>query len=137
MVFMQRFKAGDRTLAVWLSLLVIFWGLLAPALNHAIASRNAEPLGAEICTSAGLRFVTFAADSPHENKGLKTHVTAFDHCPFCLHQAGHVALPPNPFAYLFLDLGGIPVPMALQAFFYTQDSRLWAPPRGPPALLQG
>jgi len=130
--------AGSRRLAVWLTLFVFFAAALAPMVTHALLGSNASHSGAQICTSSGMQWVDDTPSATADavtNKAVHLPASiAFEHCPFCLHQAGHVALPPNPLAYLFLDAGGTRVPMAWQAFFYVKDSRFWSPPRGPPAL---
>ncbi len=130
--------ARGRRIAAWLALFAVFFGAVAPAISHALVRADAQMYGAEICTSTGMHWVAEAQPAPADtNTATAKHLAkafAFDHCPFCLHSTGHGVLPLHPFTYLFLDEGGTQVPMCWQAFFYVDDSRIWAPPRGPPAL---
>ena len=121
--------AQGRRLAAWVALFVVLLTAVAPAISHTLFRGDAHLTGTAICTSTGMQWVADADTADQLAKAF-----AFNHCPFCLHSAGHVALPPRPFAYLFLGVGRKQVSTVWQAFFYVHDSRFWAAPRGPPAL---
>jgi hypothetical protein len=127
-----------RKIAAWLALFAVFFGAVAPAVSHALIRADAQMYGAEICTSTGMHWVAAAQSAPADiDAATAKHLAkafAFNHCPFCLHSATHGVLPLHSFAYLFVNAGGTQVPVSRQAFFYVDDSRIWAPPRGPPAM---
>jgi hypothetical protein len=130
--------ARGRRYAAWLALFAVFFGAVDPAVSHALIRADAQMYGAEICTSTGMHWVADAQPAPADfDAATAKHLAkafAFNHCPFCLHSATHGVLPLHSFAYLFVNVRGTQVPVSRQAFFYVDDSRIWAPPRGPPAL---
>jgi hypothetical protein len=111
-----------------MAVLLAVFAALAPAVSHALALERGTPLGVEICTSTGAK--TIPADSPTGPES----VSHLEHCPFCLHTTDHVALPPHPQSSLTWAIGGTPVRMVLQLFFYSDTAYSRATPRGPPAL---
>jgi hypothetical protein len=126
-----------RSRAVWWTVVVALWFTAIPLLTHAMAlDAYLGKGGIEICTFQGPQTVApddaHATDSPNGQESTSTH----QHCPFCLHPADRFVPPPLPKPYLFLDQGGNQVPVAWQAFFYLDKTPLWAPSRGPPAVIQ-
>jgi hypothetical protein len=110
---------------------------LAPTLSHALDwSQGGGGRYMEICTATGTHLVpvdsvTASADSPAGQES----VLSFAHCPFCLHTADRVVLPPHPVAYLFLDMGGQQETVVWQAFFFFTHFAFAPPPRGPPLAV--
>lgn len=114
-----------RTLHVWIALMAVLFGALAPSISHALAaSRNTQAWG-EICSAAGT-----VKKSPSDT--LQHHL---EHCPYCATQGASSGLPPTA-----------PAPLAIVAghdfyppLFYTAPAPLfsWAAahPRGPPAFI--
>ena len=123
-----------RPWAVWFALCIATVMALAPTLSHALDwSQGGGGRYMEICTATGTHLVpvdsvTASADSPAGQES----VLSFAHCPFCLHTADRVVLPPHPVAYLFLDMGGQQETVVWQAFFFATQVALTPPPRGPP-----
>jgi Protein of unknown function (DUF2946) len=136
-----------RRLAVWLAVLVVGLGALAPTVSHALVlMRGGSPAAVEICTPAGPRWLTvaddqssaiqvdntrfFATDSPDGQESASVLV----HCPFCLLFTGHGLAPPQQTPYLFFVKGEPERPTTRQAFFFHTVFSLSAAPRGPPNL---
>jgi len=132
-----------RRLAVWLAVLVVAFGALAPVVSHALVAARGTALSVEICTNAGARWVAPADEQPVAIAGdgatLTTEiptgqqsVSAVAHCPFCLLSADHGMAPPHQTPYLFFVKGDPERPIARQAFFFYPRFLLLAAPRGPP-----
>lgn len=136
-----------RRLAVWLAVLVVGLGALAPTVSHALVlTRGGAPATFEICTPAGPRWLavtddqsaavqvysasSFATDSPDGQESA----SALVHCPFCLLSTGHGLAPPHQTPYLFFVKGEPERPTTRQAFFFHTVFSLSAAPRGPPNL---
>ncbi len=136
-----------RRLAVWLTVLVVGFGSLAPTVSHALVlMRGGSPAAVEICTPAGPRWLavaddqsaafqvgntrSFATDSPDGQESAPALV----HCPFCLLSTGHGLAPPHQTPYLFFVKGEPERPPTRQAFLFHTVFSLSAAPRGPPNL---
>ncbi|MES2879733.1 MAG: DUF2946 domain-containing protein [Pseudomonadota bacterium] len=121
-----------RPLAVWLAVLLVVFGALAPTLSHALvlARSDVSPMMMDVCTSTGLHEVadTASTDSPDGQEA----VVSLAHCPFCLLSSDRVAPAPHPLLHLFAVLGEPEAPTVRQAFFYATPFALAPPPRGPP-----
>jgi hypothetical protein len=62
-----------RRLAVWLAVLVVGLGALAPTVSHALVlMRGGSPAAVEICTPAGPRWLTVADDQSSAGIRLST-----------------------------------------------------------------
>jgi len=136
-----------RRLAVWLALLVVGSGPLAPTVSHALVSmRLGSAPQFEICTAEGPRRLSGAADmsaalpfdSPApfvtDSPDGQESAHALVHCPFCLLSTDHGLAPPHLTPYLFYVKGEPARPMIWQAFFFHTVFSLSAAPRGPPAI---
>jgi hypothetical protein len=125
-----------RPSAVWWTLLVAVLFALAPTLTHALEhvgrGGGSDLQRIEICTSQGLQ--TVAPDTAHavESPTGPDSTPTPPHCPFCLHQADRMAPPPHPLRSVLTVQGAAQAIAAWQAFFYCDNTPLWAPPRGPP-----
>jgi hypothetical protein len=124
-----------RPWALWLALLLAFFGALAPTLSHALNhARGDRSLMVEVCTSSGPRWMalaqapSFQADAPD----VPASAQVLDHCPFCLHLADRVAPPPSLLLHLFQVEGGQQEAPVWQAFFFFQSTSLRPPTRAPP-----
>jgi hypothetical protein len=128
-----------RPSAVWWTLLVAVLFALAPTLTHALEHvgtvGGSDLQRIEICTSQGTQ--TVAPDTAHavESPTGPDSTPTPPHCPFCLHQADRMAPPPHLLPYLLMVLDGAQALSAWQAFSYTDNTPLWAPPRGPPMAI--
>lgn len=115
-----------RLVVVWLAVLVMVLGALAPTVSHALAHGGAA-VGTEVCSSSGPH--TISTDSPAGPESAMFLV----HCPFCLLHTDRVAPPPHLLPYLFSVQDGYREPMVRQAFFYVRFFSPVPAPRGPPA----
>ena len=136
-----------RRLAVWLAVLIVGLGALAPTVSHALeVMRGDSSAPIEICTTTGPRWVvatddqstslavdspnSFATDSPDGQESPAVIV----HCPFCLLSTDHGLAPPHLTSYLFYVKGEPERSTIRQAFFFQTIFSLSAAPRGPPNL---
>jgi hypothetical protein len=123
-----------RPWALWLALCVACFAAMAPTLSHALPFWQGDgPDRMEICSAQSLYAAAPSADhsSTEPSSGQGSAATQ-QHCPFCLHTADRLAPPPHHLAYLFMVMGGQQERAVWQAFFYSDNTIFWAPPRGPP-----
>lgn len=119
-------------LTVWIALLAILFGALAPSVSHALAARNSNVGIAELCTTnaSNASSVVIQGQEKPLKDALLHHL---EHCPFCTTHGGTFALPP-PLPVSFAVIGGHDV---FPALFYRAPTPLFswsaAQPRGPPA----
>lgn len=119
-----------RPWAVWLAVLIVVFGALAPTVSHALAlTYRVASMETEHCSSAGL--VQTASDST----GGQGAAAALVHCPFCLHLTDRLAPPPQPLVCPLRVVGRHPPPMVLPLPACAVEFVLAAAPRGPPAFL--
>ena len=136
-----------RRLAVWLAVLIVGLGALAPTVSHALeVMRGDSSAPIEICTTTGPRWVvatddqstSLAVDSPNsfatDSPDGQEFPSVLVHCPFCLLSTGHALAPPHQTPYLFSVNGEPERPTTRQAFFFHTLFSLSAAPRGPPKL---
>lgn len=149
---MPHFALLRRPLAVWLAVLIMVFGALAPTLSHALVlARGDTSAWTELCTSSGTRWVLLGsaasktapqiADANAGTSAVSTAspdgqeaVLSFDHCPFCLLSTDRAAPAPSALLHLFAVLGDPEAPTIRQAFFFLTHFALTPPPRGPPAV---
>lgn len=119
-----------RVLHVWIALLAILFGALAPAVSHALAVADHHADKVELCTATGVQLV----EVPAADAGKKPLPPMHDmgHCTCCTsHHTVH-ALPASSAAAIALTGGRTIYP----PLFYAAPRRLhaWsaAAPRGPP-----
>lgn len=124
-----------RLLAVWIALLAILFGALAPSASYALsAQRGATAQWAELCGVDGVKRVLLAdGDTGHApDRDLLQH--HMEHCPYCATHGGSFALPP-PAPLSFAVIGGHDLYPSL---YYHAPAPLFpwsaAKPRGPPAV---
>jgi hypothetical protein len=121
-----------RPLAAWWTVLVAVLFAIAPTLTHALSFVRGDNVPIEICTTQGSR--TVAPDTAHSADAPISQESAasVQHCPFCLHQADRMAPPPSPQPTLLKTDSSQQQVATGQAFSYSDNTPLWAPPRGPP-----
>ncbi len=148
---MLHFALLRRPLAVWLALLIVVFGALAPTLSHALVlARGGTSAWTELCTSTGTRWVLLGstasktapqiAETSASTNAVSTAspdgqeaVLSLDHCPFCLLFTDRAAPAPSALLHLFAVLGEPEAPTIRQAFFFSTHFALTPPSRGPPA----
>jgi hypothetical protein len=127
-------KSMHRT-TVWIAFCAILLAALAPSISHAVAAAKGIPNGwTEICTVDGAKLVKLDGTSSSEAPAPDKKATHFEHCPFCLHHAVSLGLPPNA-DFVMPSIEGSPV---LPALFYQASRPLFAwaaaQPRAPPVV---
>ncbi len=120
--------AKHRVLHVWIALLAILFGALAPAVSHALAAADRHAGQVELCTATGVQLVEVPAP---DSKQTLPPMHDMGHCACCTsHHALH-ALPSSSAAIAVT--GGRAIHPAL---FHAAPRLLhaWSPaaPRGPP-----
>jgi len=115
---------------VWVAMLGLVFGALAPAVSHAMAASNPAGARVEVCTMEGMKTIVVDREQP---AGGATADHLFEHCPYCtLH--GGAALPPPSLspAFILSPAGDTHPPLFFQA---ARPLFQWsaANPRAPPA----
>lgn len=123
-----------RPWAVWLAVLVVLLGTLAPTFTHALMPATGQvSQGVEICTSQGSRWITAdTAAGADDSTPSPASVAPLAHCPFCLQTTDRGTAPHDPLPTSFLVQCGPWAPPVRQAFFYATTHAFAPPPRGPP-----
>ncbi len=105
---------------------------LMPTLSHARAHAQGAPAGwAEVCTPQGMRLVAVDASAAAEGSPAAS-AGYLEHCPYCAHAAGDVALPPAAAPSVDLQLPAETVPRLFLHAGRTLHAWATAFPRGPP-----
>jgi hypothetical protein len=108
--------AKTKVLHAWFALVAFLFGVLAPAISHAVGPTRAHAQVAEICTSSGIELIAPAsADEGKLQHGLK-------HCDFCTTHPESFALLPKSGPGLTVIRGHDLFP----ALFYQSPSPLFA-----------
>lgn len=123
-----------RLLTIWIALLAVLFGALAPSVSYALAAqRGGTAQWAELCGVNGVKRVLVAAETPPapQRDPLQHHI---EHCPYCATHGGTFALPP-PAALSVAVIGGHD---RYPSLYYHAPAPLFpwsaAKPRGPPAV---
>ena len=130
-VFMRTFVRQQVT--IWLALLGVLFGTLAPTVSHAMAGNHPPAIEMQICSAAGMTtmLVELGDGSTPASNGT---MHLFEHCPYCS-QAG--SLP----ALLPAAQPVLPAPACATGYperFYQSATPLFpwtaSSPRAPPVL---
>lgn len=123
--------ARARVLHVWIALLAILFGALAPAFSQAVGPQDRLAGSMEICTMDGVRTVSLddgGTDAPPPEHFLK-------HCSYCLSHSTPPALPPPANFVIASATGAERYP----PLFYQATHALFpwtaANPRAPPVFV--
>lgn len=123
-------KLIQRTAIVWLALLGVLFGTLAPAVAHALVPRHAVSIEMQVCSSAGMPALTVTLDDGSAPAGA---MGPFEHCPCC---GQHAQFP----VLLGAQAAAILAPASAAGYpprFYQSATPLFAwsasSPRAPPA----
>lgn len=125
-----------QRLTLWLALLAMCFGVLAPTVSHALAASGSSTW-VEVCTAQGMRWVALAdqaspADSgpADASGGPAAHL---EHCPAC-HAAG-VGLAPPPAPLLWTPLPALREGLPRRFEQAPRTAHAWQPvqARAPPA----
>jgi hypothetical protein len=139
---MELFRRNRRLIS-WLASMAIVLNALAPAVSHAMASIQGQSAPwMEICSVSGTKFVpmafdlspSHATDQADSSKTGDSQPMSMQHCPYCLAQAGNMAVLTD---YGF-ELAQTDLSYSLPALFYQSHHPLfvWAAssPRAPPSI---
>ena len=89
----MKFVRHGRRRTAWIAIFAVLLAALAPGLARALAPLQQAQPWTEICSVAG----TPAAPGALPASGAEQHHDKiFKHCPFCINQVGHFALPATP-----------------------------------------
>ncbi len=122
-----------RPWAVWWTLLVAVLFAFTPTLTHALAFFGASSFDRnEICSALGKQSIALKNTQSVDSHAGQDSTSTHNHCPFCLHTSDRPVPPPHHLAYLFIGSDGQQEMAVWQAFFYADNTRFWAAPRGPP-----
>lgn len=114
-----------RRLSLWLTLVALLMGALAPSLSQAMSGPGPQSW-ADICSST-------APDSGHEPAPADT-AHPFEHCPYCSLHHPTPGLPPSPLRLALPDDLRHEQPLLFLSGPSSQHHWTAASPRGPPAL---
>lgn len=119
---------------VWLAVLVAVLGALAPTVSHALMLASGQaPLGVEICTSEGPRWVTAdAAASAGDFVPTPGSAVPPAHCQFCLQSTDRFAPLGDALPCTFPVPGAQREAPVWELLFHTDTHAVTPPPRGPP-----
>lgn len=126
----MRFRRVTRVLTSWIAVLAVLMVALAPAISHALGSKNAATW-IEVCSSSGAKLIQVGGGQGDQAPApAQSH--PFEHCPYCSLQTDAVALPATPLALPLPVLLGGKVPVA--SFASLRVSHTWEPAqsRAPP-----
>ena len=132
-----RFALLRSPLAVWLAVLLVIFGALAPTLSHALvlARNDVSPMMMALCTSTGTGLHEVADTASTDAPDGPQSAASLAHCPFCLLATDRAAPPPHVLLHLFAVLGEPGAPTVRQAFSFVIPPALAPPPRGPPPVF--
>ena len=123
--------AKRQTLHIWIALMAILFGALAPTVSHALTA-NGVAATLELCTVNGYKLVKLSGADSDKTPDAAKH--GMEHCAFCTVHGGSHGLPAAPSTVVALDAGRDTYP----ALFYKAPRALhaWssANPRAPPVL---
>jgi hypothetical protein len=133
---MKMFRKNSRFIAL-IACLAMLLSILAPAISHAMDSRQGDALLVEVCSATGSKSaiaiqLNFEATPGQTQDNQDSQNMSMQHCAYCVMHGGHIALPhaPQPLA-LIPNLS-----YSLPELFYHAPRPLfaWAPrqPRAPP-----
>ncbi len=114
-----------RRLSLWLTLVALLMGALAPSLSQAMRAQGPQSW-ADVCSTAA------PADGHEPAPGDAAH--PFEHCPYCSLHHPTLGLPPSPLRLSLPDDLRHEQPLLFLSGPSGQHNWTAASPRGPPAL---
>ena len=118
-----------KHLHLWFACLAILLNALLPSLSHAFSVPQSRA-AIEICSSSGAVY-TQADLAP--SSGTDSRPQHIEHCLYCMHHAGGLALPPPPAPLVAVLKGHDLYPPLFYQALPPQFAWTAARPRGPPA----
>jgi hypothetical protein len=119
-------------LATWIAALAVLLAALAPAVSHAVGSRDAATW-VEICTTLGSKWIQRSVapgEGPAEPAPVLKH--ALEHCPYCSIHTPVADLPPAASPVVPATALSHAVPRAFLEARHTLHAWVRAQPRAPP-----
>lgn len=114
-----------RRLSLWLTLVALLMGALAPSLSQAMRTPGGVSTWAEVCSST---------PASGQDPAPADAVHLFEHCPYCSLHTPTLGLPPTPLSLALPAELRHPQPMLFLDAPRGQHNWTVARPRGPPAL---
>nr|WP_315251078.1 DUF2946 domain-containing protein [uncultured Duganella sp.] len=93
--------AKRKTLYLWIAMLAILFGALAPTVSHALAAGQADDSALMLCTVNGYKMIKL----PGDDGKAPTDAKNMQHCAFCTIHGGADALPASAAVALALSAG--------------------------------
>ena len=121
--FLQR-----KQWSLWFACLALLLNALSPSLSHAFAASQGKAV-VEICSASGAVYTQ--ADLAPPSGPEPQHI---EHCLYCMHHAGNLALPPSPPPLVAVIKGHDLYPSLLCQSLLPQFAWHGARPRGPPSF---
>ena len=121
--FLQR-----KQWSLWFACLALLLNALLPGLSHAFAASQGSAV-VEICSASGAVYTQ--ADLAPSSGSEPQHI---EHCLYCMHHAGSLALPPSPPPLLAVLKGHDLYPPLFYQVLLPQLAWRGARPRGPPSF---
>lgn len=122
--------AKRQTLYLWIAMLAILFGALAPTVSHALAAGQSDDSALMLCTVNGYKMIKLPGDdgkAPADAKSMQ-------HCAFCTIHGGADALPASPAVALALSTGRAIYPPLFYSAPRSQHTWSAAQQRAPPFL---
>jgi hypothetical protein len=127
--------AKTKTLPAWIALLAFLFGVLAPAVSHALGPSPGQPKFTEICTSKGVKFVADTAAHHQGHPASTSPLAGSGHCDYCSTAAPSLAFLPQS----DVVIAHLPGPDSFPTLFYQSPKPLFAwtlaKSRAPPASI--
>jgi hypothetical protein len=124
--------AARQMVTVWIALLAVLFGALAPALSHALPAAGDQTGQVQVCTMAGMKTISVGQAGPAK-PGTPVDGHFLKHCPYCAAHDG-TPFPPSGARPVLLPPAA---PATFPALFYRAPGPLFvwsaAHPRAPPA----
>ena len=121
-----------RQLSLWLAIVAVLMGALAPSVSMALGGKGANNAAwAEICTSSGFQPV---APSGEPAVPDSAHLL-FEHCPYCTLHTPTLGMPPAALSFVLPAAAGELLPALFLVGPAKPHNWTNAHPRGPPVSL--
>lgn len=122
--------AKRKALYLWIAMLAILFGALAPTVSHALAAGQPADSSMMLCTVSGYQMIKAPADDSKAPADAKS----MQHCAFCTLHGGADALPAAPTLALVLSTGRDIYPPLFYSAPRSQHTWSAAQQRAPPFL---
>lgn len=124
--------AKRKTLYLWIAMLAILFGALAPTVSHALSAGQADDSALMLCTVNGYKMIKLPGSG--DDSKAPADAKSMQHCAFCTIHGGADAMPASPAVALALSAGRAIYPPLFYNAPRTQHIWSAAQQRAPPFL---